>query len=452
MSKNAAAMRMIIVCLLIISVLLSGCQPTPEREAVVAADNLEKEIASSSRSVAGYSFPENWKEKFNIEGSDATVEIDATISVPDVTAFPVYKVSKAQFDTSQAETLVSFFTKGKDVIKNNEQKTKSELEEELVLAKKQNDNEWATELEDMMNTAPETIPDEVITDWNPVQPLSGSFLDENGMDAGISVRSDYFTYMSGIIIPESMLSGMEPDDPNINREKNEIGEISISKEEAVSAAENLLQELGIDYMKAYSLEKAFCCKTFAGVYADSGEKPLSKGYLIKFARDIDGITGITYEGMHLSVYDEFAYRAPMNAEAIQIHVNEAGQPQSFIWEYPIKAKEKINENAELMPFDEMKQRIRDMLTFVNSYNSGTIKVTSIEMHMTIVDVKDHPDEGMYVPAWIIYYTKAFKGLPQDYRLVLNAIDGGRVLEAPVKIEPEIQQLMDEDRKNLLEGQ
>jgi hypothetical protein len=70
------------------------------------------------------------------------------------------------------------------------------------------------------------------------------------------------------------------------------------------------------------------------------------------------------------------------------------------------------------------------------------------MNMAIVSVKDHPDEAMYVPAWFIYYTETFYdedtggNLQQSARLALNAVDGGRVLECPVDIDPETQQMID----------
>jgi hypothetical protein len=70
-------------------------------------------------------------------------------------------------------------------------------------------------------------------------------------------------------------------------------------------------------------------------------------------------------------------------------------------------------------------------------------VTGIEMKMAIVDVKDHPDEAMYVPVWFIDYTEISESGPIEYRLALNAIDGGRVLEIPVDISPEMQQAIDE---------
>ena len=67
------------------------------------------------------------------------------------------------------------------------------------------------------------------------------------------------------------------------------------------------------------------------------------------------------------------------------------------------------------------------------------------MNITIVDVKDHPEQAMYVPAWFIYYTVNYGDIQQEYTLALNAIDGGRVLELPVDISPEFQAQMDKDR-------
>ena len=442
MSKNfnTDVARIILASQLICLFLLCGCKPTPDREAVVGADNLEKAVASSSKSVAGYIVPESWQEKFNIEGSDATIEIDATISVPDVVAFPVYKVSKAQFDTSQAETLVNFFANGNDVIKSMEP-TKADLEKQLIIAKKDNDVEWAAELEKMINSAPETVPEETITDWNPANLPSGGFFVEDDEYAGIGVRPDSFSYTNGFVETEDMLDAGIIKDPDI------------TIDEAIESAQSVLHEFGIDYMVLDSFEKAQRYSCFSNnIYAEYSENPVSKGYLLNFARQIDGITSIIDKGLLFNVKDEFAYSAPLYPEEIRFFVDETGKVQLFEWMNPLKIDEKITENAELMPFNEMKQRIRDMLTFINSYNSGAINVSSVDMHMTIVSMKDHPDEAMYVPAWFVNYTKTFKGLSHEYRLVLNAIDGGRVLEAPVKIDPEIQQAMDKDRANLLDGQ
>ena len=433
-------MRNILRCVFIgictiLLLLACGCQPTPEKTAVVYGGGLEEKLQGSPAPFGAYDAPVSWQETLNMKGNDTKVEIDASISVPDVTAFPVYKVKQTEFNDSRIKPLVDYFAKGKDVIKTKEQ-TKGELEQALILAQKDNDDEWAAQLEEMIETAPETVPDEIITNWDPTLSLSGSFLAEDGEYAEINVSPDRFGYMKkGFILSESMLSLSD---------KDAFGEVAISGEDAVAAAQNMLHELGIDYMAADSLEKAQRYASIENAFAPDQE-PLSKGYLIKLARNIDGITGITDHAVGVYGKEEIHYNAPLYPEEIQVYVDETGKAQSFVWTHPLGIEEKVTENAALLPFEDVKQRIRDMLTFINSYNSEPTEVTSIKMNITIVDVKDHPEQAMYVPAWFIYYTVNYGDIQQEYTLALNAIDGGRVLELPVVISPEFQAQMDKDR-------
>lgn len=427
-----------IVFFIIILIIISGCQPTPERTAVVNGGGLEESIKGSPAPIVTYDAPASWQETLDMKGSDTKVEINTQINVPDVTAFPVYKVKQTEFDEARIKSLVNYFTKGKDVIKYAEP-TKSELEKQLIIAQKNNDQETIADLEKKIATAPETVELEVITDWSPDKSPSGSFLEDDGEYAGISVKPNIFGCTYGYNETESILA--------LNGNVK-IEDIAISKEDAIAAAQDMLHELGIDYMVAGSLEKAQRYASLEDAFVQPAEKPLSKGYLIKFARNIDGISGITDEGLSFNVMDEFAYKAPLYPEEIRVYVDEAGKVWSFEWFNPLTIEEIINENAVLLPFADVKQRIRDMLFFVNSYNTSNITVTSIDMKMTIVNVKDHPEEAMYVPAWFIYYTKIYDTECLEYKLVLNAIDGGRVLECPVDLSPEMQQAMDEDLQAL----
>ncbi len=447
--------------LFIVIILTCGCQRTPERTAVVHGGNLEKEIKGSPAQAGAYDAPESWQETLDMKGGDASVEINAQISVPDVTVFPVYKVKPTSFDVTRIEPLVDYFTKGRDVIKYAEP-TKAELEDQLIqakaaLEKKKTDplssdnsiedfEETISSIEAQIPGAPENFEPEVIADWSPDKSPSGRFMADDGEYAGISVNPDRFGYTNGYIETEYVL---------LLNDRGAIGDIAISEESAIASAQDMLHELGLGYMAAVSLEKARRYALLSNnAFAQPSEKPTSKGYLIKFARNIDGISGITNEGISFNVRDEFAYKSPLYPEEMRIYVDEAGKVQSFNWSYPLVIKEKLTENATLLPFEDVKQRISDMLTFINSYNSEPIEITSIKMNMAIVDVKDHPDEAMYVPAWFIYYMEAFIDpetggtLQQVNTLALNAIDGGRVLECPVDLSPEIQQAMEKDRQAL----
>jgi hypothetical protein len=319
--------------------------------------------------------------------------------VPAVTAFPVYKVKQAAFDTARIKSFVEYFTGGREVTAYAEP-TKAELEEQVILAKKNNKKEIAAEYEARIATAPETVEAEIITDWSADRSPSGWFLTKDGEYAGINVDPKRFLYMNGLIVGGYFQTD---EDIEANGEK-EIGEIAIPGKDAVAAAQSVLDDLGFDDMVFSRLEKALRYSRLSnGTFAGLSEEPVSKGYIVKFARNIDGIAAITSGGPPFFYFSDFEYRAPIYPEEIRIFVGEAGKVRSFVWCNPLKIKERLNENVGLISFEKMKQRIRDMLTYIGSYYKNTMKVTSIEMKMALVSVKDNADEAMYVPAWFILY-------------------------------------------------
>ena len=115
----------------------------------------------------------------------------------------------------------------------------------------------------------------------------------------------------------------------------------------------------------------------------------------------------------------------------------------------------MTENAGLLPFEKMQEVMRQQFFYKFSvYETATpnfdvdVTVKRIEMRMVLINVKDHPDEAMFVPAWYIYYEL---GLPEfvkerneldvfmeenreDDLMIMNAIDGGRVQYYPMKEE------------------
>jgi hypothetical protein len=125
---------------LVIVILASGCQQTPASTPVVYGGDLQEKIETSSASIATYNAPASWQETLDMKGSDTKIEINASISIPNVTVIPIYKVKSVDFDEMRVESLVNYFTKGRDVTEYTEP-TKAELEERLLLAKKNNADE-----------------------------------------------------------------------------------------------------------------------------------------------------------------------------------------------------------------------------------------------------------------------------------------------------------------------
>ncbi len=449
MFKNMFKKRFFIRTILffLITVILTACQPTPDRAAVVYGRDLQEKIERSSASIEAYEAPETWTETLDMKGSDTKVEIDATISVPNVTAFPVYKVVETSISSESIQSLVDYFVEDRQVVEYSGP-TKDQIEEALILARKDGDEQMVGELEKLINNAPNTVKPEYITNWtlaNGEKEISGYIETDKGYYSWITVGTDKFRYSNGNIQTESQLS--------MNWEAG-IGDVGISPENAAAAAEKVLCDLGINDMAVFSMEKTeIYLRKSINVFSGYNEDYGSKGYLINFAHNIDGIPARISEMGGYHYMDEFAYTAPFYPEEIQVCVDEEGKVQTFSWHNPLKIIDTLTENAALLQFEDIQDRIRDMLFFINSYDDSPAKVEYIEMNMTLVNVKDELDKAMYVPAWYIHYNKEYT-MPQsgsadtthvERVLILNAIDGGRVLEYPP--DPEIQRIMEEEREN-----
>lgn len=85
-------MKSTIIIILILALLLTSCQSTPERAAVVYGRDLMKKIKEPAVSFEPYNASSSWQEILKMTGSDTKVKINASINVPGVTAFPVYEI------------------------------------------------------------------------------------------------------------------------------------------------------------------------------------------------------------------------------------------------------------------------------------------------------------------------------------------------------------------------
>ncbi len=87
---NIKVFKLLMVTLIVV-ILTTACHPTPENAAVVDGRNLQEIIERSSASMETYDAPKAWQETLDKKGSKTAVDIDASVIVPDVAAFPVYK-------------------------------------------------------------------------------------------------------------------------------------------------------------------------------------------------------------------------------------------------------------------------------------------------------------------------------------------------------------------------
>lgn len=441
MKKRKSIISKLLMATLIVVIFTAACQPTPENAAVVDGRDLQEIIERSSASMQAYDAPKTWQETLDMKGSKTDVDIDASVIVPDVTAFPVYKSVQTSFDNETTQPIVDYFVQDRDVVKLTEP-TKADIEQEILLARKKGQDDYIPDLENQLKNAPESIELEYITDWtlkSDDQRIHGGMIINDGEYTSISLSPHQLMYSNGDIWRESELeiSG-----------KADFGRIDISEDDAVSLAKSAIEEFGIKDMVVCSVEKALAYPRSGFWFSAVSDIPFWKGYHIQFVRNIDGIpTRVDEPGGYFNI-DDYQYKTPFFAEDIGICIDEKGNVQQFYWSEPFKLTEKVSGNVALMPFDEVKEKIRDQLfythAYYNAYYTENITVERVEMKMALIGVKDRPDEAMYVPAWFVYSVIKHSPPitdPMGYEIseedvntiVINAIDGGRILEFPAEM-------------------
>lgn len=448
-SKAVTALSLILVLGLSV-VLLAACQPTPDKPVIVQRDQLETKVQETAAPIEKYEVPDTWADTVDMKGSSVEVNINATVGIPDVELYPVYNVEKAMLSQDTIDLLMDEFVKGRNVFTIDYQRTKSELEDELVEAKRGQliDDEYVVtedskacveELQKMIEEAPETVDrsERYDTDLSLKEDGSGfgGYVELDDHNYGnVDASANGFSFTNGwYVAPESQLIAQFG--------KGVEGELKISEDEAIKAAQKSLGKFGIDYMIPASIEKAlFYPKT--SLNPNVGEVDAeSKGYFIKFVRNIDGINTALFEHQGFFSIEEFTYSAPWSPESLKIYIDEDANVQHFEWRDPLTLTKLVSENAPLMDFEDIKEKISDQMFYTCSFYEGnemSMTVESIDLKMTLTSVKDHPNEAMYVPAWYIHYVRR---LPVNYTddfgkqiteqaddayIVLNAIDGGSI--------------------------
>ncbi len=468
--------------LLLCVVLLAGCQPTPDKPAVVNKGDgrMEEKIAQSPAPAKKYEAPAHWKETYTRDR--LTVEFDADITLPNADKYPVVKVEPVTLSQQRVDELVNYFAGGKKLYRYPAVKTKAEYAAEIVEAKRgqevdgkfvvtEDSKAWVKELEQRMSQAPDTYQREYVDTTLDYQRdfQSGKENTEYGKNfLSVAVETGEFEdpeiYYS--IFAQSPGDGTffnycRPNEDGtretyyLQEIKNDpygirdMDEAQKKKYEDIYAG--VPESLKEDYLaKAWKVLDDLQVKDMMLVGSDkvalqgiTGSKPPKGGYVFDFARACGGIPVYIPNGGGRNKGEEPpAYTIPFDPERVIVTV-AGGEIESFRWNGQSRATETLTENVELLPFDQLKDKVRNQIYYKESFNlsyvqSLTVHVTSMELRMQYVPVKDHPGQTLIVPAWILHTlemrtvyndtldpekgVKVRQGNREDY--MFNAIDGG----------------------------
>ena len=200
-----------------------------------------------------------------------------------------------------------------------------------------------------------------------------------------------------------------------------IKENEYSEQEATEYANSILQQLGIQDM---GIIKSY----FDGNF---------QTYNFTYTRLFEEIPVYNLSGKSGS--DSQAYSVPWDHEKIDITIGANGITR-FEWTSPYEIKEKITDNANLLSFPEIRQKIEDV--FFTYYNEDsefgenpptdiTYTVENLQLCLMRIEEKDSSD-GLIIPVWLVCgkdygNSETFHGIniaaTSELLLIINAIDG-----------------------------
>lgn len=417
--------KAVIGMLLIVSLCIIACVPTPEEEIVVQKnmetmldkakpDDSDTEDIPLAERLGVYEGKYTYtttavEERLNIS-------INADVHVPNVTQLPIIRVEKSRFTQEFALKVAEYFLKDGPVYDK-------------------------------------TLPDEPIFDGQIRPYINGEYGDGsyyymhigNKTQLEINAGEPYKSVSAWISATdkashendlESISFHSYEEGKTINYFEREARDADISDktfQKAKKCCDEFFQELEIadDYAFGFASEV-------------SG----SSFYLLYYTRIIDGVE--SYISNSAMSVDENSYAVPWGYETI-IFVADKNGIEELHWDCPIHILNTVQERTVLLPFSTIVPRFESMvkvkyavLTDDFGGQTGTMEIAASDIRLCLIRIREqHSDgtTGLLVPAWVFYgHNKiAFSDGTERYNLqhgsassypsslypviIINAIDG-----------------------------
>lgn len=462
---------LILILLSIMLILLASCQPNPDNPIVVNKGDGKLADLITQENHEQYKFDyTDWKEKYiayddNISKVPIHVFADAYIKVPEVKQFPIVNIKQRNFSKNDLKTMTEIFFSGDIKSSGSGYMTPEEISQAIVelkqtIYKLQNNTEINSEgtishLEDKIKQYENKLSNSVefasltSVDWDKINDdpvyVSLSSLD-NGKTSAILInnsasnesRMAYYESKYAYLIEfgSGNVTAYQP-----NGQKSPQG-TRISLNEAIQLADNVVEKLDKDMQYyGYSIRTK---EQFEAIWEVSSVT--NECYVLHYTRQIQNVP-ITYTSQSAQYSGE--YGEPWNYEYMTFYVDDTGII-AFAWDNPKQVFETLNSNVALLPFEKIKDCFKKQVIIKNAtlsdfseyYDYTIMKVSRVELGMTIVKKKDTKDEFMAIPVWDFFggltwaYTdKAMKEWKESKKiydtitwedlseLTINAIDG-----------------------------
>lgn len=348
-----------VLCIMMTCCFIAACQPTPDKNIVIARDNAESVIFDSvSREIIpnDYNAPSEVRMRFSLFKNSCDVVIDATVDMPPIKEFPVARVKAVKFDKQTAERILGCFIRGGELV-TPRVLTKQDYEKLIIEEKRgrlengeyvvdEITQQSVAELERKRDEAPEEDTYAPITGYTMADGLKARVI-RGGETAGT------------VYANESLISFISPAPYRpFTIYSNELErldadyDISMTADETKRKAEELLSSFGISGFQAKETTDVY-------YYGKDLNDIKFGGYSMVFMRSFGGMMPLYTTLFSGTPEDSYEYCPPVRTETIHIDIDEFGNVQGFSWQHPIEIVGTITDNVELLPFEEIMHRFRE---------------------------------------------------------------------------------------------
>jgi hypothetical protein len=451
MRKNIQTIIFSIVALLFVLLFMSSCKPTPKEPEVINKNDgkMEDKIQESAttdnnENTVKLEIPSRHQQSFSLYDDKLKVTIDAKVEFPVAQSFPIYEFTYKPFSQEHVDLIIKELIGNVDLYTPDYKATKSELEIRLIQMKK--------ELNDKKNgiVNPSSEGGSTIEEYEQmIKDLEQQIINAPETDTNTKITSQEYSKQNNSIDTVAHVEGkgdiaFSIINNNLNASQlnydvlpvyNQVGSfvtgdvgLTISKEQAIELAKKTADNLGADYMEPVAV-----------VVAESGDfasENKAEAYTVIFTRKQDNLQTL-YTGWDTSLDENDDYSAMMQYEILKIIVNNSGVV-GIRWLGNGEFGEKINENAQILSFEDIMKRFEKQIGF-NYSNSEPdkefiIKIDKIKFGYLPIKQKD-TGRLLWIPVWSFYgngYYNDGSVNTEDYKenyrplIILNAIDGSNI--------------------------
>lgn len=483
---------LLIVLVLMLS--LTACKKTPDKEVVLGKDldRVLTEAQSTEDKPVGSNLreklcvPETYTANLKDAKGNLEVNVNAVFNLPNTDKLPTAKVKMDTFSQATADKLIHILLQGQSLFDADAagQRTKADIEKRLIdlYAMKagtmpvQVDGSLDENIaiwEEAYDEAPETaemIPiDTKFKSFDvsiygestiPIEPYDciEGVAQVNGKPAYLSIVNQtqenkikvlFVNRSSGNegFLKYSSISKMAGKELQLISEQN-LCPLNLTSEQAKQQSDEVIKELGLDYMVCIGTEKAICFADGAGMPNTGGgtaQAPSEEGaelqpstpgnvqhrqaYITSYIRAVNEVAitpTLSKGGSPASEMGDANYVAGWPFEMLDIVIDDSGIIE-FYWVSPYTEPEIVTDDTKLLTFSEIQQIFEKMIIVKNSWiedRTVQMDIDTVQLGLMRVTSPDERNVGILIPVWDFFGTvDNSTERPRDSLLTINAVDG-----------------------------